>query len=81
MKTIRLPGFTAEASFTESGAPYRGGAMLAGLQQAGEVLVRPAMKILCGDEMCCLSRIPGMPGFGAICCPISGKGDCEFVFS
>jgi hypothetical protein len=81
MNSMRMPGFVAEISLSNRGAHYRGSATPASLSEEGEVLVHPAMKFFCGTEKCCLSRIPGLPGFGAICCPISGEGDCEFVFT
>ena len=54
--------------------------MLADFRREGRVLVNPAAKMFCGTEMCCIAGIPGMPGLGGICCPISGIGDCEFVY-
>src|SRR3712207_63906 len=75
MNIIRMPGFTAEASFSKSDAHYRGDGMLAGLRQGGEVLVQPAARIFCTGGYCCLV---GMP-WGDICCPTSGKGPCRMV--
>ena len=39
---MKLPGFTAEASFYRSSAHYQVGAMLAGLRQEGEIV--PSMQ-------------------------------------
>jgi hypothetical protein len=80
MNTIRMPGFTAEASFSKGGAHHRVGAMLAGLRQGGELLVHPALVFYCGEKYCCMGRIPGAPGLG-FCCPISGPGPCIVVYT
>ena len=44
MNTTRMPGFSADASFYRSRAPYQGGAMLAGLRQGGKGIVHPAVQ-------------------------------------
>lgn len=54
MSAIRMPAFAAEATLYRSGTHYQAGAMLAGLQPGGEVLVHPAARFFCGMKMCCL---------------------------
>ena len=55
MNTMRMPGFSAEASFYRSTAQYQGGAMLPSFGQGGERLVHPALKCrrLIEGEACC----------------------------
>jgi len=73
MNTIRMPAFTAEASFYKSTAQYYAGPMMAGLEQRGNALVRPARKrAFCGIRGCCVDLQD--LGFGITCCRRDGEG-------
>jgi hypothetical protein len=67
MNTTRMPGFTAETSFYRSSVHYQVGALLIGLQQGGEVLVQPALRVSCGLKECCVEFLAS-----AFCCHRSG---------
>jgi hypothetical protein len=65
MSTVKMPAFTAEATLYRSGTHYQGGAIQAGRQPGGEVLVQPALRVHCGMKVCC---VRGWSGDWLFCC-------------
>ena len=79
---MNMPGFTAEASVYRRGAYYQIGAMLAGLERAGEIV--PSLPINWSDcrwyeggtKHCCV--FDGDRGTQACCCSLHSGCICSY---